>query len=104
MPGVDFQAVRSMIPIAQVLSLIGFVARESSGEQLRGPCPVHGSTSPRSRTFSVNLRRNAYHCFKCGSAGNQLDFWATLSKTDLHTATVDLCKRLNVDIPWIRKW
>ena len=104
MPGVDFQAVRSMVPIAQVLALIGFVPRESSGEQLRGPCPVHRSTSPRSRTFSVNLRQNAYRCFKCGSVGNQLDLWAALSKTDLHTATVDLCERLHLDIPWIRKW
>jgi DNA primase len=104
MPGVDYQAVRSMIPIAQVLTLIGYVPRHSGGEQLRGPCPVHGSVSAESRTFSVNLRRNAYRCFKCGSAGNQLDLWAALNKTDLHTATVDLCERLRLEVPWIRKW
>lgn len=92
-----------MIPMRQVLALIGFVPRETSGEQLRGPCPVHGSASPNSRVFSVNLRRNAYRCFKCGSSGNQLDLWAALNKTDLHTATVDLCERLRLDIPWIRQ-
>jgi DNA primase len=101
-PGVDFQAVRSRVPMREVLALIGFVPREICGEQLRGPCPVHGSSSATSRSFSVNLRRNAYRCFKCGSSGNQLDLWAALSKTDLHSAAVDLCQRLQTDIPWIR--
>lgn len=89
--------------MAKVLALLEFVPRESSGEQLRGPCPVHGSTSPNSRSFSANLRRNAYRCFHCGSAGNQLDLWAACGKTELHAATVDLCERLHLDIPWIGK-
>ena len=90
--------------MAQVLELIGFVAHESSGDQLRGPCPIHGSSSPKSRSFSVNVQRNTYQCFKCGSLGNQLDLWAAVTKTDLHTATIDLCEKAHVDIPWIRKW
>jgi hypothetical protein len=40
MPGVDFQTVRSMVSMAQVLELIGFVFHEGSGDQLRGPWPV----------------------------------------------------------------
>lgn len=104
LPGVDFQAVRSMVSMAQVLELIGFVAQKSSGGQLRGPCPLHGSRSPRSRSFSANLERNAYQCFKCGSSGNQLDLWAAVTKTDLHTAAIDLCEKAQVDVPWIRKW
>ena len=81
MPGIDFHAVRSMISMAQVLELIRFVAHECSGDQLRGPCPVHGSKSQKSRSFSVNLARSAYQCFKCGSWGNQLDLWAAVMKT-----------------------
>lgn len=103
MPGVDFHAVRSMISMEQVLTLIGFVPQQTRGEQRRGPCPVHRSVLSSSRSFSVNLRRNAYRCFKCGSSGNQLDLWATLHKTDLHTATLDLCERLQLDVPWIHK-
>ena len=104
MPGVDFQTVRSMVSMAQVLELIGFVPHECSGDQFRGPCPVHGSSSSKSRSFSVNVGRNAYQCFKCGSSGNQLDLWAAMAKTDLHTATIDLCEKLHLDVPWIRKW
>lgn len=104
LPGIDYQAVRLLVPLARVLELIGFVPHESSGVQLRGPCPIHGSSSPRSRSFSANLGRNAYQCFKCGSTGNQLDLWAAVTKMDLHTATIDLCEKSQVDIPWIRKW
>lgn len=45
MPGLDFQAIRAAVSISQVLELLGFVASEQSGDQVRGPCPVHGSTS-----------------------------------------------------------
>ena len=55
MPGVDFRAVRAAVPIARVLELVGFEIRERSGDQVRGGCPVHGSSSPKSRTFSANL-------------------------------------------------
>ena len=103
LPGVDFQTVRCMVPMARVLQLIGFVARESSGDQLRGPCPIHGSSSPKSRSFSANPGRNAYRCFRCDSSGNQLDLWAAVTKMDLYAAAIDLCEKAQVDIPWIHK-
>jgi DNA primase len=84
LPGVDFHAVRSLILMSDVLALIGFAATVSSGDQLRGPCPIHGSSSPTSRIFSVHLSRNSYQCFKCGSKGNQLDLWAAYTNTDLY--------------------
>ena len=103
-PGIDFEAVRSQVSMAQVLKLLGFVAQRSKGEQVRGPCPVHRSASPRSRSFSANLGKNAYRCFGCGSAGNQLDLWAAATKTSLHDATIDLCEKLHLEVPWIRRW
>lgn len=90
--------------MADVLTLLGFVPAESSGVHQRGPCPIHGSRSPTSRSFSVDLQRNAFQCFKCGCKGNQLDLWAAATKSSLHRAAVDLCEKLHVDIPWIRKW
>src|SRR5437870_1344566 len=104
MPGVDFRAVRAAISMAEVLSLIGFIPVQTRGQQLRGPCPVHGSPSERSRTFSVNLKSNAYRCFKCGSAGNQLSLYAAITKMSLFEATVDLCLKLHRPTPWIQRW
>ena len=71
MPGVRFQEVRSLVSMAQVLDLLGFVAHEASRDEVRGRCPVHGSTLPKSRSFSANLNKGVYRCFRCGSAGNQ---------------------------------
>lgn len=42
MPSLDFQAVRAAVSISQVLEIVGFVTAEQSGDQVRGPCPVHG--------------------------------------------------------------
>ena len=54
--GVDFQAVRSQTSMQQVLELLRFEPVETRGDQVRGACPVHGSTSPHSRSFSATPR------------------------------------------------
>jgi len=98
-PSIDFLRVRETVTIAQVLELLGFVPVERSGDQLRGPCPLHGASSPRSRSFSVSLGRNAFRCFGCGRSGNQLDLWAAAQAVTVHEAALDLCSRFNVDPP-----
>jgi hypothetical protein len=70
MPGIDFARLRAEITMEQVLDRLGFEPVACWGEQLHGPCPVHGSSWPRSRTFSVNLRKRRYYCHKCHSHGN----------------------------------
>jgi DNA primase len=82
-----------------VLELLGFVAVERRGDQVRGPCPIHRSENSKSRSFSVNLKRNAFRCFSCGACGNQLDLWSLAQSLSLFDATVDLCKRLGFAIP-----
>jgi len=99
MAGVDFRALRAQITIGQVLELLGFVATSVRGDQVRGSCPLHGSTSSQSRSFSANLRKNTYRCFKCQSQGNQLDLWAAAMSQGLYEAAIDLCTKLSLDIP-----
>lgn len=102
MPGVRFREVRALASMAQVLDLLGFVAQETSRNEVRGRCPVHGSTSPKSRSFSANLTKQVYRCFRCGSAGNQLDLYAAATHQKLHAAAIDLCGRIGCDVPWIK--
>ncbi len=104
MPGVDFSAVQMAVPMAAVVDLIGFAAVSVSGGQLHGPCPVHGSTSPRSRSFSVDLAKGVCKCHKCGFAGNQLQLWAKWKGLAIFEAAVDLCARSGVPVPWIERW
>src|SRR5271168_576399 len=81
--------------------LLGVAPCESSGDQVRGPCPVHHSTSPSSRSFSANLKRHIDRCFKCGSSGNQLDLYAVATGRSLFDATVALCEQLDREVPWM---
>jgi len=104
MPGVDFRAVRQAVSMQEVLDLIGFVAQVRTADTLRGACPVHRSRSPRSRSFAVHLRRNMYHCFRCGAAGNQLDLYAAVTRQGVYDAAVDLCAKLHRDVPRVRRW
>ena len=101
MPSLDYRSVRASISLAQVLELVGFSLCERRGNQLRGPCPIHRSSSAKSRSFSANLDKNADRCFTCGSSGNQLDLWAAVTNLDLYQATIQLCERLQLEIPSI---
>ena len=104
MPGVDFQTLRTEIRIEDVLNQIGFVPASQSADQLHGPCPVHGSTSPSSHSLSVNLKTGRYYCHKCQSHGNQLELWAAVHRLPIYEAAIDLCRALGQDVPWIERW
>ncbi len=97
---IDYVALRQQVTIAQVLELVSWEPSARLGDQQRGPCPIHKSTSDRSRIFSVSLSKNIYQCFKCGSQGNQLDLAAELFQLPLYEATRELCRRLAVEVPY----
>jgi DNA primase len=104
MPGVDYNVFRSEITMQQVLDQLGFQPSARSGQQLRGPCPVHGSSSSSSRSFSVNLAAARYYCHKCHSHGNALELWGAVHHLPIHQAAIDLCRALGRDVPWIKRW
>jgi DNA primase len=102
-PGIDFHRLRAEITIERVLRQLGFQPAARSGDQLRGPCPVHGSSSPGSRTFSVNLTSGRYYCHKCQSHGNLLELWAAIHHLPIYEAALDLCQALGHPIPWMTR-
>ena len=101
MPLIDLRQVRSEISLAQVLELLGWHARERVGEQVRGPCPVHGSSSPRSRSFSAHLGRGVWRCFVCGASGNVLDLWHRATRQQLYPAVLAPYQQLGRAVPWL---
>ena len=104
MPGVNFQLLREQIAMRDVLGLLQFEPRVQRGDQWRGPCPVHGSRNPQSRSFSVNVRLGRYQCFVCGSSGNILEFWSAVRGVKLYAAAVELCQLLGIEVPWVKRW
>ena len=101
MAAIDYAALRRRLPLGQVLELLGFVPSTQLGAQVRGPCPVHGSRAPSSRSFAAHLQRHCWHCFRCGAHGNALDLWVAVTRLPLFEAALDLCQRLQLEIPWL---
>ncbi|RPI64234.1 MAG: hypothetical protein EHM48_01195 [Planctomycetaceae bacterium] len=101
MPGIDLKQVRGQVTIQHVLELLDFVPTARSGPRLRGPCPIHGDSRPQSRVFSVNLSCHRYRCFRCHSAGTQLDLWAAVHGLGIHAAAEDLCRHLGIPVPYL---
>jgi DNA primase len=103
MPAIDFRAVRWRVPPARVLELLGWRAVRRSGDELRGPCPLHRSDLPRSRSFAVNLRKGVFQCFHCGASGNLLDLYAAARGLSVYAAALELCERLGLEVPWLQR-
>jgi DNA primase len=101
MYGIDYAVLRRRLRLGPVLELVGFVPSSRCGPQVRGPCPIHGSSTPRSRSFAAHLERHCWHCFRCGAHGNVLDLWQAVTGQPLYAASLELCQRLHVDVPWL---
>jgi DNA primase len=99
MAGIDFVLLRRQISLTQVLDLVGFAPTTRCGPQWRGPCPVHKSASPRSRSFAAHVAKNCWHCFRCGAGGNALDLYLAVTKLPVYAGALELCARLRVPVP-----
>lgn len=102
MPLIDLRQARLEVRLAAVLELLGWRFRERQGERVRGPCPIHGSSSPRSRSLSAHLGRGIWRCFVCGAGGNALELWMKAKDLELYPGVLELYRRLGRDVPWLR--
>jgi DNA primase len=100
MPGIDFDQVKRLISMDDVLNELHWRPLSRTGAEERGRCPIHGSTNPRSRSFAVNRTANLFCCFSCGAGGNHLDLFMSAAKLDIHAAAAELCRRLGIDVPY----
>jgi DNA primase len=101
-PQVDFAFIRRQIGMEQVLRHFGlFDQMRGSGQQRRGPCPLHARTADiasKTHTFSVNLAKNVCQCFqaKCAVQGNVLDLWAAVHRLPLYEAALLLAETFHL--------
>ena len=95
----DFAWLRQQITMGQVLrELHWWDCLKGSGAQRRGPCPIHGPSSPQGRCFSVHLEKKVFQGFdaSCGAKGNVLDLWAQSRGVTISQAAHDLAQRLGI--------
>jgi transposase len=98
---VDFAFLRENVTMQQVLTHLNWLTcMRGSGPQRRGPCPIHGTPTDRTRTFSVHLQKSAFQCFHppCASHGNVLDLWAAVHRLPLLEAAHHLAATFNLGI------
>ncbi len=96
---IDFAHVKGQLSLGRVLDHLGLSSRlRGEGPQRRCACPIHRADG-RSRTFSVNLDENVFHCFdtKCGKHGDAIDLWSQLHGMDLRAAAIDLVRTFGLE-------
>jgi DNA primase len=62
-------AVRERLPVSHVVGRV--VALKKAGAELVGLCPFHDERTP---SFTVNDRKQFFHCFGCGQHGDAIAF------------------------------
>jgi DNA primase len=82
-----FKYLKARVSIAAVLQDKGLkTAFRKRGDQLVGPCPVHGGDNPNA--FVISLSKNIWHCFtQCNAGGDVVELVRRLyNKTYPQTA------------------
>jgi len=72
------------------------VPLKKAGSSYVARCPFHTEKSP---SFSVNRKKQFYHCFGCGAGGNAISFLMAFSHLDFVEAIEDLAGFVGVDVP-----
>jgi transposase len=99
--GIDFAALRRQVSMEAVLAELGWLSKmKGAGWQRRGPCPIHARQQSRDRSFSVNLDKNVFRCFKkeCAAQGNVLDLWVAVKQVPLYEAAKQLAATFGIDL------
>jgi DNA primase len=100
-PPLDLAALRDQVTPLRVLALHGWTPTRVEYATTRGPCPIHGSTTPRSRSLSVGSRSAT--CWSCGWHGDGIALHAELTGLHLLDAAYELCRILSIDPPLKRR-
>ncbi len=94
---IDFVAVRQLVPLRTVLGRCGVELHREGRATLRGGCPIHGSSSQRSRSLAVT--GDEWYCHHCRIGGDVTDLWRALTGLPLIQAAADLCQTFGVPLP-----
>jgi DNA primase len=80
-----------------IVELVGqFVTLKRAGENWKGLCPFHTEKTP---SFTVNPKRNIFHCFGCGAGGDAFSFLMRQDKMAFPEAVRALAERTGVELP-----
>ena len=82
---------------ADILEIVGQVVKlKRAGENWKGLCPFH---TEKTASFTVNPKRNIYHCFGCGAGGDAFSFLMRQERVAFPEAVRTLAERAGVALP-----
>lgn len=100
-PPLDLRQLREVATPLRVLALHGWRPTRVETASTRGPCPVHRSTSPRSRSLSVGTR--LAHCHACGWVGDGVALHGRLTGLAVLDAAYEVCHLLGIPPPVLQR-
>jgi DNA primase len=86
--------IRSRVDILEIVGQV--VKLKRTGENWKGLCPFHTEKTP---SFTVNPKRNIYHCFGCGAGGDAFGFLMRQDRVAFPEAVRALAERAGVTLP-----
>ncbi|MCL5070581.1 MAG: CHC2 zinc finger domain-containing protein [Actinobacteria bacterium] len=92
----EINTLKSRADIQSIVS--GYVNLKKSGKNYLGLCPFHKEKTP---SFSVDTRRQLYHCFGCGEGGDVISFIMKVENIDFVEAAEFLAKKVNYNLQFI---
>jgi DNA primase len=86
--------IRGRVDIVEIVGQ--FVKLKRAGENWKGLCPFH---TEKTASFTVNPKRNIYHCFGCGAGGDVFSFLMRQDRVAFPEAVRALADRAGVSLP-----
>jgi DNA primase len=72
------------------------VPLKKTGNNFVARCPFHVEKTP---SFSVNRKKQFFHCFGCGASGNAISFLMDFNHLDFVEAVEDLAGFVGIEVP-----
>ncbi len=90
---ISFKHIKETISLKEVSDGYG-VKLQAMGEELVGPCPLHGGDNPTA--FHLNPRKNRWTCFTKCKFGDVIDFVSLIEPCSLREAAEILVKKYSL--------
>ena len=95
----DYKQVQQLLSPLELLRARGWAGWREANGSYRGPCPIHGSHSKRSRSLWVGSRQ--WRCWVCHRQGDVCDLLAWLDTITPYEAALRICQAAGQPVPYI---
>ncbi len=101
MAGFEQEFIARVLAATDIVDLVGAVVplTKRTGDNLFGRCPFHKENTP---SFSVNKRKQIFHCFGCGEGGDAIGWLMKFEKVTFVESVRRLAERAKIDLPRYR--